>query len=102
MRFLPSPGRLTRWRLPEGDGIRVDSGLREGDTVTPHYDPLIAKVCAWAPDRREAIVRLVDALDQLEVEGPKTNVPFLRRVLDDEGFVAGAHDTSIVSSLTAG
>lgn len=75
--FLPSPGPLTRFRLPQQEGIRCDTGYREGNEVTPHYDPLVAKIIAHAPTRYQALDRLVDALQATEVEGVATNRDFL-------------------------
>jgi len=105
--FLPSPGTLTRWRLPpEGPDLRIDHGLREGDRVTPHYDPLLAKVVARGADRGEAIARLRAALDAVEIEGPATNLAFLSRVLDDPEFTAAPPTTDYVrrraQALTGG
>lgn len=76
--FLPATGRLLRWRMPTQ--ARVDSGVREGDVVTPHYDPLLAKVIVHDQDRAEALRRLRRALDEARIAGVVTNLPFLRRV----------------------
>ncbi len=106
--FLPQPGRLTRLALPEGmPGIRVDSGVVEGNEVTPHYDALLAKIIAHGPDRATAIARLDAALaaTELQLDGPKgpraTNRDFLRRVLQHPEFVAGAYDTGLVARMGA-
>ena len=89
-RFLPSPGTLARFDLPQGlPGVRIDTGLRAGDAVTPFYDPMIAKIIAHGPDRAGAIARLRGALDAVQVEGLATNRDVLRRVMSDPGFVAG-------------
>jgi 3-methylcrotonyl-CoA carboxylase alpha subunit len=80
--FLPSTGRLSRLRLPTGmPHVRVDAGVEEGDEVTVHYDPMIAKLIAWAPDRAQAIERLGQALEATEVEGVRTNARFLWQIL---------------------
>ncbi|NJD32419.1 MAG: acetyl/propionyl/methylcrotonyl-CoA carboxylase subunit alpha [Gammaproteobacteria bacterium] len=80
--FLPSTGRLRRLRFAEGrEHVRVDSGVREGDEVTVHYDPMLAKVIAWAPDRSGALDRLRTALEVTEVEGVRTNARFLWEIL---------------------
>ena len=76
--FLPSIGRLVHVRWPEREGVRVDGGYEEGDTVTRHYDPLLAKVIARADDRHAALGLLAKALDETEVLGVRTNIPFLR------------------------
>jgi acetyl-CoA carboxylase biotin carboxylase subunit len=100
-RFLPSPGRITDWREPGGPGIRVDAGYGLGHTVTPHYDPLLAKLCAHGADRTEALARVRAAARAFRVEGPKTNLPFLCELLDNEEFVAGDYDTGLVGRMRA-
>jgi 3-methylcrotonyl-CoA carboxylase alpha subunit len=94
--FLPATGTLHKLRLPEGEGVRVDSGVREGDLVTPFYDPLIAKIIAWANDRDTARARLAGALANTVVLGLTTNVTFLCRVATDAEFGAGAVDTGFI------
>ena len=94
--FLPSTGRLWALRLPEGEGIRVDTGVRAGDVVTPHYDPMIAKVIAHGATRDEALDRLSAALGRTVVAGPRANVAFLRALADAEGFRRGAFDTGFI------
>ncbi|MBO0710378.1 MAG: ATP-grasp domain-containing protein [Acetobacteraceae bacterium] len=99
--FFPSPGFLTRFRPPaESQHLRVDTGYAEGCTVTPFYDPMLAKVIAFAPDRRAAITRLADALSAFEIEGPKSNIAFLLRALADERFRAGALDTGLAAEIS--
>jgi len=99
VRFLPGPGAITTWVEPSGDGIRVDAGYAEGDTVTPFYDPLMAKLCAWAPDRAGAIERLRGAVGGFANEGPKNNLPFFAELLANESFVSGHYDTGLVDSM---
>jgi 3-methylcrotonyl-CoA carboxylase alpha subunit len=95
--FLPSPGRLERFRLPEAmGGLRIDCGVREGDAVTPHYDPMIAKLIAHGPTRADAIVRMRQALSQIEIAGIRHNAGFLQSVLAHPAFVAGEVDTGFV------
>ena len=84
--FLPVPGRLTRLRFPSGPGVRVDSGVVEGDAVSGAFDSMIAKVIVTGSDRRQALARARRALAELEVSGIPTVVPFHRAVLDDEAF----------------
>ena len=96
--FLPSPGRITRLVLPEGEGVRVDTGVRDGDTVTPHYDSMIAKLIVHGPDREAAIARMGAALDGTVVEGITTNIAFLRRVMNHEAFRLGRTLTSFVDT----
>jgi 3-methylcrotonyl-CoA carboxylase alpha subunit len=87
--FLPQAGRLLLYREPHIPGVRIDSGVREGDTVGVHYDPLLAKVIASAETRALAIERLLAALRAFPILGIRTNVPFLIRVLDHPTFRAG-------------
>ncbi len=82
--FLPSVGTLKRLRLPSG--VRVDSGVVEGDDITPWYDPMIAKIITHAPDRMSAIEKMLKALDETIVDGVKTNRAFLARVLGTDSF----------------
>ncbi|KPP86011.1 MAG: urea carboxylase [Rhodobacteraceae bacterium HLUCCO07] len=95
--FLPSPGKLAAFDLPDKmEGIRVDAGVRIGDTITPYYDPMIAKLIAWGEDRAIAIDRLRAALEATRVEGPATNRAFLIAVLNDPDFRAGEIWTGFV------
>ena len=80
--FLPSTGRLVHVRWPEREGVRVDAGYEEGDAVTRHYDPLLAKIIAFGDDRRIALSKLVSALDETEVLGVRTNIRFLRGLIE--------------------
>jgi acetyl/propionyl-CoA carboxylase alpha subunit len=100
--FLPQAGRLRLYREPAGPGIRVDSGIREGDEVTVHYDPLLAKVIAHAETRERAIERVAAALARFPILGVATNVPFLRRVLSHPVFRAGEADTGFLERELAG
>lgn len=97
--FLPSTGRVETWRPPAGAGIRVDAGLREGQVISPFYDPMLAKLVAHGPDRATALRRLRRALDSTVLFGPTHNRDYLRRVLDSPAFVAGAATTSLLSAL---
>jgi 3-methylcrotonyl-CoA carboxylase alpha subunit len=95
--FLPQAGTLARLRWPQpADGVRIDTGVREGDAVAPHYDSLLAKVVAHGADRREALDRLAAALKRTEIAGVGNNKAFLARVLAHPDFVAGAFDTGLV------
>ncbi|MBS8232604.1 biotin/lipoyl-binding protein [Marinobacter salarius] len=84
MQFAPSTGTLTTLSLP--DGLRIDSGVKEGDTVTPYYDPMIAKLVVHAPDRETALARLATALDHVAVEGVQTNRAFLSALARNPEF----------------
>jgi acetyl-CoA carboxylase biotin carboxylase subunit len=101
VRFLPGPGKISRWDEPSGPGIRVDAGYAAGDTVTPYYDPLLAKLCAWGASRAEAIDRLRAAAAAFAVDGPKCNLPFCAELLADPEFLAGDYDTGLVARLRA-
>ncbi|MGH7330347.1 MAG: biotin/lipoyl-containing protein, partial [Polyangiaceae bacterium] len=95
--FLPSSGTITGWKSPEGPGIRVDSGIAAGSEISVWYDPMLAKVIAWAGSRDAAIRRLRTALDELEVAGVQTNLPLLTWILADEVFQAGNINTDFLS-----
>jgi acetyl/propionyl-CoA carboxylase alpha subunit len=98
MNFLPSPGPLKRFQLPKAaEGIRIDTGVREGDQITFHYDPMIAKLVSHGSDRNEAIARMLAALDEVRVEGVTTNAAFLRRAIDHPAFRAGDTHTGFVT-----
>ncbi|ROS27859.1 biotin carboxylase N-terminal domain-containing protein [Cellulomonas sp. PhB150] len=97
--FLPSAGRVLLLEEPSGEGIRVDSGLVEGLTIGSVYDPMLAKVVAWAPTRAEAIARLDRALACTTVLGVRTNVDFLRQVLADDDVRTGRLDTGLLGRL---
>jgi acetyl-CoA/propionyl-CoA carboxylase biotin carboxyl carrier protein len=88
-RFLPTPGRITAYREPAGPGIRVDSGVQAGSEIPDIYDPMIAKLIVWDVDRESARRRMVRALDEYVVEGPKTLIPFHRWLLQQDEFIAG-------------
>jgi acetyl-CoA carboxylase biotin carboxylase subunit len=94
--FMPSPGRITRLRLPTGPGVRDDGGVYEGAAVSIHYDPMISKLATWGRTREEAIERMRRALDEYAVGGIKTTLPFFREVMRDEEFVAGRLDTGFI------
>jgi acetyl/propionyl-CoA carboxylase alpha subunit len=94
--FLPQSGRLLLYREPRWPGIRIDSGVREGDTVSIYYDPLIAKVIASGETRDVARARLVAALRDFPVLGVSTNIPFLVRVLEHPRFADGTVDTAFL------
>jgi 3-methylcrotonyl-CoA carboxylase alpha subunit len=94
--FLPSTGKLWALDFPEGEGLRIDTGVQPGDQVTPYYDPMIAKVIAHGATREEALARLAEALGETIVAGPKTNVAFLRRLCEAKAFRAGQFDTGYI------
>jgi acetyl-CoA carboxylase biotin carboxylase subunit len=94
--FLPSPGKITRLRTPAGPGIRDDSGAYEGSVISPNYDPLISKLCVWAPDRARAVARMRRAIAEYVVSGIKTNLPFHERLFEHPEFIAGKYDTGFI------
>ncbi|MBK1698464.1 acetyl/propionyl/methylcrotonyl-CoA carboxylase subunit alpha [Rhodovibrio salinarum] len=96
--FLPATGPLTRLQLPDGlPGVRVDTGVREGDTVTPHYDPMLAKLIAHGPDRATALRRLGRGLEATQVGGCVSNLGFLCRLVDHPEMRAGPVDTGFIA-----
>jgi len=98
-RFLPGPGAITVWDEPAGEGVRVDSGYAAGNTVTPNYDSLMAKLVVSGPDRATAIARARAAVAGFTVTGPKCNLPFFAELLDNPEFVSGDYDTGIVGRM---
>ena len=97
--FLPSIGPLAVFRPPEGPGIRLDTGVREGDDVTPNYDPMLAKLIVWAPSRPEALEKMRRALDEFVVLGTTTNIEFLRDLCDARPVVDGTTTTTTIDEL---
>jgi acetyl-CoA carboxylase, biotin carboxylase subunit len=91
--FRPSPGRLTRFAVPDAENLRVDTHCADGTLIPPFYDSLMAKLIGRGPDRAAAVGVLADALDRLEVEGVQTNRTLLRDVLRHDDFVSGAVTT---------
>jgi acetyl-CoA carboxylase biotin carboxylase subunit len=94
--FLPSPGTIQRLDLPSGEGIRIESGVEAGSTVSVHYDPLLLKLVAHADTRAQAIERMIEALDRTLVEGVRTTIPFLRRVVASAEFREGRVHTQML------
>lgn len=95
--FLPSPGRITRLRVPAGNGIRDDGGVTENTEVTIYYDPMISKLATWGKTREEAIDRMRRALDEYTVGGIKTTLPFFREIIRDSEFIEGKLDTGFIA-----
>jgi 3-methylcrotonyl-CoA carboxylase alpha subunit len=95
--FLPSTGAIAHWWMPdEAREVRVDTGFRAGDTVSPYYDPMLAKLIVHADDRATALARMRDALAQCEVVGVATNIDFLGRIVTLPAFAEGAIDTGLI------
>ena len=97
--FLPAIGQLKRFIPPTGPGVRLDTGVREGDAVTPDYDPMLAKLIVWAPSRVEALQRMGRALDEFVVLGCTTNIRFLRELCDHPDVVDGWTTTDMIDRL---
>jgi acetyl-CoA carboxylase biotin carboxylase subunit len=94
--FMPSTGKITRLVEPGGPGIRVESGIFEGLEISLYYDPLIAKVLSWGETRTEAITRMRRALTEYWIHGIKTTIPFHTKILQNQAFLSGDYDTSLV------
>lgn len=95
--FFPSPGTITHLQEPLGPGVRIDSGVRRLSEVSIHYDPMIAKLAVWGRTREEAIDRLRRALDEYEVSGITTTLPFFRAIVRDPEFISARLDTGFIS-----
>ena len=95
-KFMPSPGTITRLRVPSGPGVRWDGGYHEGDAISQYYDNLIGKLIVWAPDRDRAIERMLRALDEFEIEGVRTTIPAHKVLLAHDDFRAARHSTKWV------
>jgi 3-methylcrotonyl-CoA carboxylase alpha subunit len=94
--FLPATGVIRRWQEPAGEGVRVDTGYRAGDAVTPYYDALLAKLIVRGDDRRQALGRMVEALAGFTIGGVTTNVEFLKALLSHPQVVRGEIDTAFI------
>jgi acetyl-CoA carboxylase biotin carboxylase subunit len=94
--FLPSPGVIRHLRVPAGPGVRDDGGAYSGCTISPNYDPLISKLCVWAPDRARAVARMRRALSEYVVSGIRTNLSFHEKLFEHPEFVAGRYDTGYI------
>jgi acetyl-CoA carboxylase biotin carboxylase subunit len=105
--FVPSCGEITKWQPPTPESIgdeslRIETHVYEGFTVSPYYDPLLAKLIVTAEDRPSAVSKLQKALDSFRIEGVRTNLPFLRRLCRDADFVSGNVHTKFVTSILEG
>src|SRR5262249_33286561 len=94
--FAPSPGTVTRWQVPGGPGVRLDSHVVAGYRVPPNYDSLLAKLLVHAPTRAEAIARMRRALAEFVVEGVHTTIPIHREIFNNASFAAGRVDTTFI------
>lgn len=94
--FSPAPEKIMRYAEPSGPGVRIDSGVYQGFTIPPFYDPMIAKLIIWAEDRPRAINRVKRALWEFQIGGVRTNIPFHDVVMNHEKWIAGEYDTSFI------
>jgi 3-methylcrotonyl-CoA carboxylase alpha subunit len=94
--FLPSTGTIRTWREPTGDGVRVDTGFRAADVVTPYYDALLAKLIVWGTNRPQALARMVEALGDFEITGVTTNLAFLDLLMSHPQVARGEIDTGFI------
>ena len=99
--FAPSAGKLTHWLPPSGPGLRLDSGVARGQEISTYYDPMLAKLIAWGPDRPTSLRRMELALSNFPVLGLVTNIPFLREVIRHPHFQAGQYDTNFLENTPA-
>ncbi len=97
--FIPTTGTLTRYRIPTGDGIRIDDGYHEGQEIPIHYDPMIAKLIVHAPSRAEAIEKMKSAIKQYEIEGVNTTLEFGEFAISHPAFRSGQFDTNFVEKF---
>jgi acetyl-CoA carboxylase, biotin carboxylase subunit len=97
VKFFPSPGTLTVWEPPSGEGVRVDAGYETGSVVTPYYDPMLAKLIVHGQTRAEVISRAKSALSAFRVEGVKTNIALHLRILEDAAFANGDLNTGFLA-----
>ncbi|MDR3690550.1 MAG: acetyl-CoA carboxylase biotin carboxylase subunit [Fimbriimonas sp.] len=100
--FAPSTGCIQGWRVPGGRGVRMETHCYAGFSVSPYYDPLLAKLIVRGDDRTEAVAKLQVALREFEVSGISTNIPFLRRLVESEGYISGEFDTGYVPKFLSG
>lgn len=99
--FRPTPGTITKWEIPQGPGVRVDTHCYQGYKVPVYYDSMIAKVIVHGETREHAIQRMLVALDEFAVEGISTTIPFLKQVLQDEDFASGHVHTRLLEKIMA-
>lgn len=96
--FTPSMGTIKQLRLPQGDNIRIDTGIVTGSEITPWFDSMIAKLIVHGKNRQQAIERMLSALERFHIKGVKTTIPFCKAVLHNEAFCSGDFDTSFIET----
>lgn len=94
--FVPSFGEITKWHTPGGPGIRIDSGYEIGNKVTPFYDSLLAKVCSHGSTKQEAIKKMLCTLEEIAIEGVRTNIAFMKKLIASTQFATGDYNTSTI------
>jgi acetyl-CoA carboxylase biotin carboxylase subunit len=99
--FRPGAGRLDDYRIAQGPGIRVDTHCEPGETVPPHYDSLLGKLCVWAADRPRAVARLRRALGETSITGIPTTLPLLRDIAHEATFTEGRYTTAYLTEREA-
>ena len=98
-KFRPSPGKITSFHMPGGMGVRVDTHAYAGYSIPPNYDSMIAKLIVHAPTRKEAIKRMIGALDECVFEGIHTVIPFQKQILENEDFQSGNFNTGFLETF---
>lgn len=98
-RFIPSPGRIDFLNLAGGPGVRIDTAIYPGYTVPPYYDSMIAKLIVWAPTRHEAILRMQQALNEMDITGIKTTIPLHKKILQNPAFIKGEYNTFLIDEM---
>ena len=94
--FVPSPGKILFLSEPNGPGIRIDSGIYQGCDIPPHYDPILSKLIVWSENRKMSIVRISETLKEYIILGIKTNIGYLKRIIDSKNFASGDYDTHFI------
>jgi len=94
--FMPSPGRIDKYIIPGGPGVRIDSGVYPGYYITPYYDSMVAKLVVWAPDRKNALNRMERALEEFVIAGVVTTIPFHLKIMSNPYFRNGKFDTHFI------
>ena len=96
--FRPCPGNITKFDMPGGPGVRIESYIHEGSRISPYYDSMVAKLIVWGSDREEAIARGKRALQEFKIEGIKTTIPFHLQVLENQAFLDGEVYTDFIET----
>jgi len=97
--FMPSLGKITNWNMPGGNGVRVDTGYKCYDIVSPYYDSLLAKICCVGKSKEEVLAKMNICLTEANVGGVKTNIDFLKYIINDERFATGKYDNKYIDTM---